>query len=647
MANIDSILNKIDTNIFSTQNWHNISKVVYSRTYSRNILNEDGKITGKEKWKDTVLRVVKGNIKGFEQLVPEQEIYDLIHYIAQVKSTPAGRSLWYSGTESQDKIGGAGLVNCWFFAIDSIENIAYIADLLMLGGGVGYSVEKDFISKLPKVKHNVHIEHRATKDADFIVPDKREGWVELIRRVLESYFITGKSFTYSTILIRGRGEVIKGFGGTSSGALPLIKAIDNIQNILKRIEGKQPKSIDVSDIICSIAEMVVSGNVRRSSLLALGDPYDKEFLKAKRWDFGTLPSYRAMANFSVVCDDVEDLHPLYWKTYEVGEAFGIVNRKTIQKYGRIGEIKHDSAIGVNPCGEITLENGEPCNLVEHFLPHYNDIKDLEKGVRVLHRFAKRVAMRKYHIDICDKVVKKNMRIGHGITGVLESKFFNEKDLDYLYKAILDEDEKVSKEYNVPKSIKVTTVKPSGTLSLLGNVAPGIHPYFSRYYIRRVRFSSSDPLVQKLKKAGHHIEPQILLDNSIDMNTLVVDFYMKAPENTPTAEELDTFEQLEVVKKVQKYWSDNSVSVTVYYKDNNDIEKIKEWLKENLDEIKTVSFLKYYEHGFKQAPLEKITKEQYEKLVSKIKPIDIDNDEDVFDSELKDSLECEGGSCPVK
>lgn len=645
MNKIQSILNSIDSSIFSTYNWHNISKVVYKRTYARNILDSNGNVVRKENWKDTVLRVVQGNIKGFEHLVSEQEIKDLVYYIAKLKSTPAGRSLWFSGTESQDRLGGAGLVNCWFFAIDNIEYIPYITDLLMLGGGVGYSVEKEFISKLPKVKHNVNIEHQLSKDADFIVPDKREGWVELIRRVLESFFITGKSFTYSTILIRGRGEVIKGFGGTSSGALPLIKAVDNIQNILKRIEGKHPKSIDISDIICSIAEMVVAGNVRRSSLLALGDPHDKDFLKAKRWDLGVLPSYRAMANFSVVCDDIEDLHPLYWKTYEAGEAFGIVNRKTIQKYGRIGDIKHDNAIGVNPCGEITLENGEPCNLVEHFLPHYDDLKDLEKGIRLLHRFAKRVAMRKYHIDVCDKVVKKNMRIGHGITGVLESKFFNEKDLDYLYKVILDEDEKVSKEYNVPRSIKVSTIKPSGTLSLLGNVAPGIHPYFSRYYIRRIRFSSDDPLVQKLKEAGHHVEPQILLDGSLDMNTMVVDFYMKAPDNVPTAEDFDTFQQLEVVKKVQRYWSDNSVSVTVYYKDN-EIQKIKDWLKSNLDEIKTISFLKYYEHGFKQAPLEKITKEQYERFSSKIKPINIDDDEqDGY--ELKDSLECDGGSCPVK
>jgi len=628
---------------FSTENWDNLSKIVYKRTYARNILNSNDVIVGKETWKDTVLRTVYGNIKNFPHLVSEQEISDLIYYISKLKSMPAGRSLWFSGTPSHDRLQGAGLVNCWFFAIDTWEIIPYIVDLLMLGGGVGFSVEREFISKLPKIKTNVSIEHRNTKDADFIVPDKREGWVELIYRVLESFFKTGKSFTYSTILIRGKGEPIKGFGGTSSGALPLIQAVENITKILSAREGKQARSIDIVDVVCALAEMVVAGNVRRSSLLALGDAWDKDFLLAKRWDLHLLPSYRAMANFTVVADSVDDLHKLYWETYKSGEAFGILNRTNIQKYGRIGEIKHDNAIGINPCGEITLENGEPCNLVEHFLPHFDDIKDFEKGARLLHRFAKRVAMHDYHISMCDKVVKKNMRVGHGITGWLDDHKFTLKDLDYIYRAILDEDEKVSQEYGVPKSVKITTVKPSGTLSLLGNVSPGIHPYFSRYYIRRVRFSSDDPLVELLRKAGHHIEPQILLDGTYDTNTMVVDFYKRAPENVPTAEELDTFQQLEHLKNLQKYWSDNSVSITVYYKEH-EIEKIKNWLKENLNEIKTISFLKYSEHGFKQAPLEKITKEQYEEGIKKIKPIDIDS---VFQDFNLESFECDGGACPVK
>lgn len=633
-----------NSGLFSMDSWDNLSKIVYKRTYARNILDSNNNVIRKENWYDTVLRVVYGNVKNFRHLVSDQEIYDLIHYISLLKSTPAGRSLWFSGTDSHDRLQGAGLVNCWFFAIDTIEVIPYLTDLLMLGGGVGFSVEKEFVSKLPKVKSNVIIKHINSKDADFIVPDKREGWVELIRRVLESYFITGKGFTYSTICIRGKGEIIKGFGGTSSGALPLIKSVENISKILNHIEGKKPRPIDMVDVICSIAEMVVAGNVRRSSLLALGDAWDKEFLTAKRWDLYTIPSYRAMANFSVVASEYDDLHPLFWKTYEQGEPFGIVNRENIQKYGRIGELKKDNAIGVNPCAEITLENGEPCNLVEHFLPRYNDIKDLEKGVRLLHRFAKRVAMHNYHIEMCDKVVKKNMRVGHGLTGVLESNFFNEKDLDYLYKALLDEDEKVSMEYNVPKSVKLTTIKPSGTLSLLGDVSPGIHPYYSKYYIRRVRFSSSDPLVEKLIKAGHHVEPQILLDGSIDNNTIVVDFYKKAPDGVPTADSFSMLDQLEVLKKAQKYWSDNSVSVTVYYREN-ELETLKEWVRDNLKEIKTVSFLKFFGHGFKQAPLEAITKEEYESKIKNIKPLDLEEIDENYD--LIDSFECEGGSCPIK
>lgn len=854
--------------------------------------------------------------------------------------------------------------NCWFLTGDDWMNLVIATDLLMLGGGVGMSVEHEFVNKLPKVKKGIKIEHSKTNDADFIVSDKREGWCKLIEKVLEAFFVTGKSFDYSTILVRGKEEPIKGFGGKASGPLPLIDCVKKLSDILNARAGRHVRPIDMMDLLCCIGEMVVAGNVRRSAIIILGDAWDKNYLRAKRWDLGPIPTFRAMANLSVVVDDIEDLHPGFWKTYEHGEPFGIVNRTNMQNFGRMSDPRlkiPDPCVGVNPCvpagteiltrsgyraidslvgekvevwngfewsevepkitgydqpmvkvtlssgqslvcteahkfvialdykgnnerlpavqlkegmklmkaeypvieegrsvpekeaytqgfisgdgtddykylhlygkkqelaefmsgkvtavqekqdrsrfypffevidqmpksfvpfswdknsrlswfaglldadgcelkeggaqvssvdkefllntqkmlttlgiaskvtamhkaavknmpggqyqckesfrlligaqqmqslksiglnthrlafdkapqrdasqfvrvldverigtedvvycftenkrnlgcfegivtgqcAEATLENGEPCNLLEIPLPNLKDADEFEEVARLLFRYGKRVTCEHYHHDLSDAVIKKNRRIGVGITGCLQSPLFTPEILDRVYKAIQDEDKKYSKELGVPRSIKTTVIKPSGTLSLLCDCTAGIHPAYSRFYIRRVRFSSNDPLVPILKEAGHHVEPVERFDGTLDHATVVADFYVKAPEGTPVADEnWDTWKQLEMVKTAQRHWADQSVSVTVYYK-KEELPQLKEWLAKNLSELKTISFLCHSDHGFKQAPLEKITEEQYEKLTKKIKPLNLMR---LDEGHEISSLECDGGVCPVK
>lgn len=624
------------------KDWSNLAKITYRRTYSRKM--ESGRL---ENWEDTVKRVVDGNIGKFRgtDLLEENEEERLTYFMLNRKATPAGRMLWLSGTETQGRIGGAGLNNCFYFSCDDYNHFITAQDLLMLGGGIGLSVEHEFVSKLPRIKRGVEITHKATKDADFIVPDSREGWCELTRKVLKSFFETGKSFTYSTIVVRGHGEEIKGFGGKASGPLPLIEMIKKIIEILKAREGKAVRPIDAVDILCSIGEMVVSGNVRRSAIIVLGDAWDKVYLKAKRWDLGNIPNQRAMANFSVICDDIEDVHSSFWETYKNGEPFGIINRTAMKKFARMGELKYDSAVGTNPCGEVALESGEACCLSEIFLPNLESIDEFKEAARLMFRFNKRVTCEDYHHKITDEVVKRNRRTGVGITGCLQSELFDESILDEVYETLRKENVNYSKLLKVPESIRTTVIKPSGTVSLLGDVTPGIHPSFSKFYIRRMRIASNDNLIPLLKESGHHIEPVIKFDGTFDHDTQVVDFPCKTADGTPVADEdWDTFKQLEVLKKAQKHWSDNSVSVTVYYK-KEELGKIKEWLKDNLSEIKSISFLCHNDHGFVQAPYEAITEEQYNKLSSKITPIDFDR---IEDGELLSSVECsEGGACPVR
>jgi len=349
---------------------------------------------------------------------------------------------------------------------------------------------------LPKVKP-VHIKHKPTKDADFIVPDSREGWCELTRRALESFFETGKAFTYSTVCIRGAGEPIKGFGGVSSGPLPLINFVETLNDTLNKRAGKFLNPVDAADVLTATGEMVVSGNVRRSAILIMGDCWDKNFLKVKRWDLGTIPAHRANANYSVVVEDMEDVHPLFWKTYEFGEPIGIVNRVNMQKYGRIGEPKKDKAIGFNPCVEATLENGEPCNLYEQVLCNFKNADEFVQSSRLGFRYAKRVTMENYHHEISNEVIKRNRRVGIGITGCLASPLFNAKDLDRAYQAIHDENINYSKELGIPQSIRTTVVKPSGTWSKLADTTgyDGIHAPLSRFIIQRMRLAANENLRQ--------------------------------------------------------------------------------------------------------------------------------------------------------
>lgn len=623
----------------TTKEWSNLAKIVYKRTYAR---KDNGPL---ENWDNTVERVIQGNIKGHN--VSEHEVQKLLYFLKERKAGPAGRGLWYSGSKGHARLGGTALNNCWFLTSAEWTNFVIAQDLLMLGGGVGLSVEHQYSSKLPKIKKDVSITHKLTKDADYIVPDSREGWCELFYRVLESFFVTGKSFSYSTICIRGQGELINGFGGTASGPIPLIKFIEKITKILTVRQGKHVRPIDCMDIICCTGEMVVSGNVRRSAIIILGDPWDKEYLKSKRWDLGNIPTHRAFANLSVVCEDVEDLHPSFWATYENGEPFGIINRKNIQKYGRMGELKHDSAIGVNPCAEATLEDGEGCNLQEIALMNLNGIEEFTEAGILMHRYGKRVSMENYHNPKINAVIAKNRRIGTGITGCLASPLFEPNSLDHVYAKIQEENISYSKELNIPESIRTTVIKPSGTISKILDQEgyEGIHPAFSRYMIQRVRFASNDALIPLLKKAGHYIEPVVKFDGTFDQQTSVVDFYIQAPNEFPVADEdFDTWKQLDVLKMAQKHWADQSVSITVYYR-KEELPEIKEWLKNNLQYLKTISFLCHNDHGFKQAPKEAITKDEFHKFSKKIKPIEFDMISE-SDTEL-DSLECQSGVCPIK
>jgi hypothetical protein len=571
--------------------------------------------------------------------------------------------LWQLGTPTVDRFGANSLLNCWNVSINSIRSFLFLFENLMLGGGVGFSIRREDIHELPRIKKDVNIVHKNTKDADFIVPDSREGWIRLLERVLEAFFVKGKSFNYSTILIRGAGEKIGGFGGIASGPQILIDGIEKINKIFQQREGKKLRSIDVLDICNIIGGIVVSGNVRRSAQIAIGDPDDYLFLRAKNWSLGNIPNWRAMSNNTIYADDFSHISNEIWSNgyvldsetgFAKGEPYGFFNLPLSQKYGRLkdGLMKdnnlyptdEDNVVGTNPCGEISLASYECCNLSELYLNNITSKEELIICAKLLYKTQKAIAALPFIHEETNKIVHKNMRLGLGVTGICQS--FDKIDwLDACYKELRKFDKEWSKERGWNRSIKLTTIKPSGTLSLLGGSTPGVHPAYSKYYIRRVRMASNDALVSYCRDLGYNVEYVVNFDGSENHDTVVVEFPCETPDGALFADDMGVIKQLEMVKKLQEVWSDNAVSVTAYYSEE-ELNDLKKWLSENYENgIKSVSFLLRQKHGFKQAPYEEVTKETYENKKSKVKPI-ININHNIGTDSLE-GIECEGGACPIK
>ena len=626
--------------------WGEIGYITFKRTYARR-LKENDINSPTEELKDVVERELYSCEKqlGINFTEEEKQLYYKTRM--QLKWSVAGRFMWQLGTKTVDKLGLPSLQNCAGVVVDSpIRPFTWTFEMLMLGSGVGYNIQKEYVYQLPKLKKKIKVERLDSEDADFIVPDTREGWVKLLGKLLKAHFYSGEGFTYSTQLIRSKGALIKSFGGQASGPEELCWGINEIHKLLNNRSGQKLRPIDCLDIMNIIGFIVVSGNVRRSAQIAVGDCDDIEYLQAKRWDLGQIPNWRAMSNNSVACDDITKLPVEFWDTYKQGEPYGLINFKLSKSIGRIGETQYpdNDVVIFNPCAEQSLNNYETCCLSELYLPNIESKEELLDILALTYRVNKHSLALDCKLKETEEVVHKNMRMGIGVTGILQSSKEQISWLKDSYIWLREYDVKYSKKNNFPVSIKLTTVKPSGTLSLLAGVTPGIHPSpAGPHYIRRIRIASNSSLIQVCKQHGYHVEPQINFDGSEDNSTMVVEFPCKVPKNTPIADNFGWKEQLEIIKQLQTDWSDNSVSCTVYYK-KEDLEDIKKYLIKNYkDNFKTLSFLLYHGHGFKQAPYETISKEKYDQLIKIVKPIaSIEIKESDFSVE-----DCDNGSCPIK
>jgi ribonucleotide reductase alpha subunit len=354
-----------------------------------------------------------------------------------------------------------------------------------------------------------------------------------------------------------------------------------------------------------------------------------------------------MSNNSVICDDTTKLPEEFWEGYKGnGEPYGLINLDASRRMGRVDEIQYPDpeVMGFNPCAEQSLANFETCCLAEIYLPNIDSYDELKEVARTLYRINKHSLAIKCAIKETEDIVHKNMRMGIGVTGYLQATDEQRSWLSDCYVYLRAYDEEYSKQKGFNPSIKLTTVKPSGTLSLLAGVTSGAHPAYSQFYIRRIRMSSDSPIVNVCRKNGYPVEFQRNFDGTEDHSTAIVSFPCKFPKHTILADDMTAVDQLNVIKRLQTEWSDNAVSVTIYYR-KHELDEIKQWLSENYFNVKSVSFLLHNDHGFDQAPLEEITEDRYNELSASVIPIS--SFDDTINLDDLDIADCDGGACPVR
>jgi len=628
--------------------WGPVGYITYKRTYSR--LNEDG--TSEEFWQ-TCRRVVEGcfNVQKrhcyrlgleWDNVKSQNSAQEMFRRMWEFKWLPPGRGLWMMGTPYIERVGGAALNNCGFvstagIAIDLADPFCWLMDMLMLGVGVGFDTKGAGLVKVHEPKQG---------DDQFLVEDSREGWVSLLRRIITAYNNRGSlpaGIDYSAV--RPAGSAILGFGGTASGHGPLDELITSVQEILDPLIGQEITTSAIVDICNLVGRCVVAGNVRRSAEIAFGDPEDEEFMNLKNPDTAgeALFSHRWASNNSIFAEVGMDYTKVAALTAKNGEP-GYEWLANAQDYGRMGrdpDFKDRRAKGGNPCLEQTLEDRELCCLVETFPGRHEDYDDYNKTLKYAYLYAKSVTIIPTHDMRTNAVLLRNRRIGASMSGIVQAiqrhgrrEFFDWCDEGYAYLRELD------KTYSdwlcVRESIKITSTKPSGSVSLLPGVTPGIHYPHSEYYIRRIRFQDNHNLVKKLKKNGYKVEK-----DKYSPNTVVVEFPIKEEFFDRSKTDVSMWEQLEMAAQVQQYWADNQVSVTVTFKPS-EAGDIKHALELYETRLKGVSFLPLTEHGYEQAPYEEITQKQYEKMAAKVTPINHNGD---IEHAITDRF-CDGDVCQI-
>ena len=649
---------------FSDAGSNSLGEITFIRTYSR--VKEDGT---KERWHEVCRRVIecmysvqknhaKDNRLPWNDNKAQKSAQEAFQRMFELKWTPPGRGLWAFGTPmTMEKRNSASLQNCAMVSTRDLDRndpgalFAWVMDALMLGIGVGFDTlgqDKQMSIYAPTEPANI-----------YEIPDTREGWVESVRLLINSFLRQNQSsqlFNYD--LIRPLGALIKGFGGVASGPAPLIDLHTRIRNVIGSRAGEALDSRAIVDIINLIGTCVVSGNVRRSATLALGTPEDNGFINLKNPEVfpernsydPEKPGWAWMSNNSIsatIGTKYEDYVDLIADNGEPGFIWLDVARE----YGRLADApdyKDARIMGFNPCAEQPLESYELCTLVEVHLNRHESKEDFLKTLKFAYLYGKTVTLMPTHWPVTNGIMQRNRRIGTSLTGI--AAFADEYGLpttrewmDEGYSKIRHYDHQYSEWLCVRESVRVTTVKPSGSVSLLSGATPGVHwGPGGEFYLRAIRFGDQDPMLHLFKAAGYKIEQDI-----VSANTSVV-YFPVASGHRRAEKQVSLFEKIGLAATAQKYWSDNGVSVTLSFDKETEKQFVAPALNMYEGQLKAVSFLPMGNKTYPQQPYTEISREEYNSYVGTIGKIDWSAIYDgVENLEAEGEAYCSTDACEIK
>jgi len=605
----------------------------------------------RETWGETVQRYIDFFIDR-EQLDKDstetQEIYNAIY---NLEVMPSMRCMMTAGEAlKRDNVAG---FNCSYLHIDHVRAFDELMYVLMCGTGVGFSVERNFINQLPEVAESMH-----ATDTTIVVADSKMGWASAYRELI-SLLYSGKVPKWDMRKVRPAGARLKTFGGRASGPEPLHDLFVFTVAVFRKAHGRKLTSIECHDICCKIADIVVVGGVRRSALISLSNLSDQRMAKAKAGQWWENEGQRRLANNSVAYTEkpdfsafISEMQTLYEsKCGERGIFSRVAAKKIAERNGR-RDPAHN--FGTNPCSEIILRSNQFCNLSEVVVREKDDLTSLKKKVKIatiIGTLQSTLTDFRYLRVRWKRNTEEEALLGVSLTGIMDHYLLGkattdlEKWLTEMKNVAVETNKEWSEKLGINQSTAITCVKPSGTVSQLVNSASGIHPRFSKYYIRRVRGDKKDPLSVFMSDSGIPVESDVMSPNTTD----VFSFPVKAPETSVTVKDVGAMEQLKLWKTYQNFWCEHKPSITIYYTDDEYLQ-VAQWIWDNFDICSGISLLPYSDHVYQQAPYEEIDEEKYKKLVAEM-PQNI-NWEDLAQLETEDNtvgsqeLACVGGACEI-
>jgi ribonucleoside-triphosphate reductase len=619
-----------------------LSWVTYKRSYSR-----DG-----EDWWQTCRRVVEGAFTvqrahcrerglAWDEDAARARAADAYGRMWRFQWTPPGRGLWIMGTPFLYERGAAALNNCGFVSTRELDRdyaapFVWMLQMSMLGVGVGFDT---------RGRDRVEIRPAARSPEPHRVADSREGWAEALARLLRAYVGEGAlPARWDLSAIRPRGTQLHSFGGIASGPEPLRRMLEDLESLHDARVGQKVDSELIVDVMNVVGRCVVAGGIRRSAQIAFGDARDLRFRDLKL-DAEKLSSHRWVSNNSVFAEVGMDYAELARRTAVNGEP-GYLWLENARSHGRMMDAPNgldEGAMGSNPCVEQTLWDRELCCLVETYPAHHERLEDYLATLRVAYEYAKTVTLVPTHDARTNEIMQHHRRLGCSMTGIVQA--INRQGYrrfmrwcDRAYSELRRLDEEWSVRLRVPHSIKITSVKPSGTVSVLAGATPGVHWEHAPCYLRRLRLSDHHPLVEMCREAGYPAEP-----DAYSEGTTVVSFPVRVPGVRRGKAQVTLREKVDLAAQLQRFWSDNQVSCTADFDPEREGEELPGILEAYEDRLKGIAFLPAAGHGYAQPPYETISREEYEALSARLRPM---RGELSHEQELEARF-CEGGVCDME